>query len=347
MRKAIEDFINKYAGLVAFIFVVLGFSIVIIFLLISPFNDWSFKKDATLFAQYGEFIGGFIGTIFSLAGFFLIYKTLITQQATLEQQDSVSRQERFEITFFNLLKNQSEITNNIKAYFRRLNGVTTETFNSIVGREFFNYSKIELRDIWNSLSHKTFQGIYDKEIAEIAQNEIYSLVDPDIPSWDQPDDTDEKEEYIRYMVRLSQINKIYGIKKSTWEAAAKMNLTAKITLMYNLYFDKYHYVAGHYFRHLYHILDFAETTMKKQILTAKDANSKDEIIRDFRKYVSFIQAQMSSYELMLLYYNCFSYPKMAELIKTNRFLENLAVEDLIDSSHNCLKGIDLGNRKMG
>ena len=126
MRKKIEEVISKYAGLIAFIFVLVGFVIIIVFSFSALFNDSFFNKNASLFAQYGEFIGGLIGTVFSLAGFFLIYKTLVTQQETLKQQDSVSRQDRFETTFFNLLKSQSDITNNIKAYFFSLKDVSTE-----------------------------------------------------------------------------------------------------------------------------------------------------------------------------------------------------------------------------
>ena len=64
-----------------------------------------------------------------------------------------------------------------------------------------------------------------------------------------------------------------------------------------------------------------------------------------KRYIDFIQAQMSSYEMMLLFYNAISFPKLLKLLIDYNFLENLAVEDLIDKSHNCIDGIKLKTRK--
>jgi len=160
MISCFEKIINKYAGIIAFVFVLIGFIIIVLFLLITPFNDWSFNADATSFGQYGDFIGGFIGTIFSLAGFFLLYKTLITQQEAIAKQDFASRQDRFEVTFFNLLKNQNDIVNDIRAY--AFKNVSNNKTNVVVGRDFFLYSKKELQDIWNSLKSRNYLGYFDE-----------------------------------------------------------------------------------------------------------------------------------------------------------------------------------------
>jgi hypothetical protein len=53
---------------------------------------------------------------------------------------------------------------------------------------------------------------------------------------------------------------------------------------------------------------------------------------------------MSSFELLLLFYNSFCFPKMLRLIKKYNILENLAVEDLIDNSHDFDKEILLKHR---
>lgn len=345
MRKKVKEIISKYAGFIAFIFILIGFIFIIVFSISAFLNDWVFIKNASLFAQYGEFIGGFIGTIFSLAGFLLIYKTLITQQETLKQQDSVSRQDRFEITFFNLLKNQNDITNNIKAYFFSLKGFSAEVTYSVIGRDFFIYSKNELMYIWKALTSKTYLGYYNQDIALFAQeniNELYNLDTPD--SWN-PGEIEERETEILFEIKLRKINKRYGITQKNWEYSTHLEIKDQIGFAYNFYFQKYHYVAGHYFRHLYHILDFAEMSKKQQYSMTKDLNMKIEIQKSFKKYISFTQAQMSSFELMLLYYNSFLFPKMLSLIRRNDFLENLAVEDLIDKTHNCIEGIILKSRE--
>jgi len=95
--------------------------------------------------------------------------------------------------------------------------------------------------------------------------EIDELYNPGNSRFTHPDEARESENQILYEIRLSQINKNYGIKKPVWESAITMDMPEKINLLYGLYFQKYHYVTGHYFRHLYHILDFAEITKLKQI----------------------------------------------------------------------------------
>src|SRR5690606_21223888 len=100
MKK--ENLISKYSVPIAIVMSIIGLCVVIIFCLMKPFNDWSFTPKSALFAQYGDFIGGFVGTIFSLVAILLLYKTLIAQQDLItKQDDSFNLQKRaFEIESF-------------------------------------------------------------------------------------------------------------------------------------------------------------------------------------------------------------------------------------------------------
>ena len=125
--KRLINYIENNLVKIAFLTLIFGITIILIFSLKKPFNDWSFKTNPELFGLYGNFIGGFVGTLFSIVAVFLLYKTLITQQKTLKtQEDAIKQQkktseiEQFETTFFNLLKTQQEITSSIKAYFSLL-----------------------------------------------------------------------------------------------------------------------------------------------------------------------------------------------------------------------------------
>src|SRR4030042_6273072 len=127
MNKKFESLLDKYGISISFYSIIIGLVLTILFVLIKPFNDWSFNSNPQLFSNYGDFIGGLVGPLFTLAGFFLIFKTFRTQQETLQRQDDlrsdqqkVFEQERFETTFFNLLKNQNLITNDFKVYFHSL-----------------------------------------------------------------------------------------------------------------------------------------------------------------------------------------------------------------------------------
>jgi hypothetical protein len=64
----------------------------------------------------------------------------------------------------------------------------------------------------------------------------------------------------------------------------------QIRKAYREFYEHNESEVGHYFRHLYHIVKFV------------DGSEVD----DKRRYVSFVRAQLSSYELQLLFYNCLS-----------------------------------------
>lgn len=338
----IESFLKNKSVAVAIVILIIGITIIITFLLVKPFNDWSFNPDSELFSRYGDFIGGFIGTIFSLVAILLLYNTLIAQKETLVKQDEqlkhqkqVFEIERFESTIFNLLNTQREISNSINGYFYSLNDSLKPVTYQAQGRQFFLYSKNELHKIWLSIDNKEYLGIFDEDYIEYIQNEINELYDPNSQTPTHPDDAKAEEFRIKTDERLKYTNYAYDITKDKWGKMNKMDIPKRLKSIYGLFFLKYHYAVGHYFRHLYHILKFIDDFEKSN-------KGLDNISK---KYIDFIQAQMSSYELMLLFYNSLSYPKLLDLIIKYDFLENLAEEDLVLKSHNCFDNIKLKKRR--
>lgn len=74
-----------------------GLGLIVYFLFLEPeFNDWSFIVKSDLAAKFGDFIGGFIGSLFSLAGVLLLFETLNNQKLAFQHQ-------QFESKFFELL----------------------------------------------------------------------------------------------------------------------------------------------------------------------------------------------------------------------------------------------------
>lgn len=76
---------------------------------------------------------------------------------------------------------------------------------------------------------------------------------------------------------------------------------------------------GHYFRHLYHIVKFV------------DANSNNP-----KTYTNFIRAQLSSYELLMLFYNCISEygrDKFKPLIEKYSLLKNMPKDSVFNTDH--------------
>ena len=79
-------------------------------------------------------------------------------------------------------------------------------------------------------------------------------------------------------------------------------------------------------------------------LKASNSKNKNEVRDKYKMYAQFIQAQMSSEELLMLFYNSFCFPKTKELIIKYNLLENLNIENLIKPEHNCIEGFALKHR---
>ena len=78
--------------------------------------------------------------------------------------------------------------------------------------------------------------------------------------------------------------------------------------------------TGHYFRNLYNIMKFI----------------KNSTITNKKLYTNIIRAQLSSYELVLLFYNCLSEvgnQKFKPLVEEFALLKNMDFKDLIDPEH--------------
>mgnify|MGYP002245925193 FL=1 len=71
-----------------------------------------------------------------------------------------------------------------------------------------------------------------------------------------------------------------------------------------------------YFRHLYHILKFVRYSEAQYFRYSSNHSQQADIHKKYREYVQFVQAQMSTAELKLLFYNSFLFPKMQELINS-------------------------------
>lgn len=107
-------------------------------------------------------------------------------------------------------------------------------------------------------------------------------------------------------------------------------VVAKFTYQY--LFQNNHLYLGHYFRHLYHILKFINERIIEE--KGRDKNISDEdLFQIFKAYADILQSTLSSYELSLLFYNILFFDRMKALVVTFDFLENLAIEDLMDKEH--------------
>lgn len=113
----------------------------------------------------------------------------------------------------------------------------------------------------------------------------------------------------------------------------------KLRLIYYAIFHKYHSEIGHYFRHLYHILKYLNTR------ESQEKNKKDSYNK-YRAYADILQAQMSSSELLVLFFNGLCFKRMRIFLYHYKFLENLASDFLLNERHTDLyKGEEIDGLK--
>jgi len=94
----------------------------------------------------------------------------------------------------------------------------------------------------------------------------------------------------------------------------------RINSAYTKFYKEYQSDLGHYFRNLYNILKFI--------------NKKNPGDKFF--YTNLLRAQLSSFELLMLFYNClsqFGKVKFKPLIEEYHFLQNMPRSPLLDKNH--------------
>ena len=98
------------------------------------------------------------------------------------------------------------------------------------------------------------------------------------------------------------------------------NEKARWAVAYNSIYGSHQHDLGHYFRDLYHIIKYI------------DRSSVD----DRRFYTNLVRAQLSSHELLLLFYNCsvgLGQEKFKPLVEKYGLLKNMPKDQLQDASH--------------
>lgn len=356
MNKGIK--ILTYVGIVLTIFAPLLF--------IQEWTGISFNDTG----EIGDTIGGTTAPIIGLLSIILLIYTLLEQVNFNKKQKEISTDEQFKSTFFNLLQVQRDILGKITGSFTYLGMFVHEEHSEkkgkievtrlgkefvtikdnneeVSGIEFFKAAKYQLKCIFKSLDYNTFHENYDLERAFEEENRLETELfhGNNIP---EEIEKAQEEEIIntRMPFASAYINDKYGITKFIFEQYKQLNEEKRIGLSYACFFNKYESV-GYYFRHLYRILKFIKKNEddKIQALGTKASELEKKDIHDqFKQYAQFIQAQMSTDELFLLYYNCFTFDKALKLITHYDLLENLTIQNLIKKEHNCKPELKLKDK---
>lgn len=281
----------------AYLFIIIG-GVLLLWLFLSLYYFGYLKFSDEISIQYigniGSFIGG-VGVFFTLASVLLLYDTLSLQRKSLEENRKSFNVQNLENVFFNLTERNHSLRKDIVYVDKSKDRIVVYK-----GYELFDLIKEEYKSIYSSL--KSGKCIDD-----------------------------------------SLIDKFTGIDKAIKEIKRNHLSEEKIIKeSYRFIFTHYHNHIGHYFRNLYQVLTFLSIRKHDYCIVEEPDTSITvegvpsnyySISVSIDNYAEYIQAQMSSSELFLLFYNTLCFDKMKMRIEEFELLENLCVEDLLDESH--------------
>lgn len=282
----------------------------ILFILIAPFILTRSGFETMSFlntGQIGDTIGGISSPIVGIVSIILLAYTLIEQLDFNRKQVLLQRQEQFKTTFFQLLQEQREITNSLYSSYEvvKLNEPTVTQKIAVKGQQFFRMGTFVLRYLFESMEYGCYCHSYNPE-------EIEQL----IIKYESESDYDnylENEQDNLHSFSLSSIKKEscfcflndkYKINSEEFESYKRMDIKQKIDFVYRRFFNV-HEECGYYFRHLYRILYFVKRSEDEELNGVEDFAVRQQISKRYFELVQFVQAQMSTKELLMVFYNSF------------------------------------------
>lgn len=257
------------------------------------------------------------------------------------KQVQLQRQEQFKATFFQLLQEQRDITSSLLTIYEGVNMKCPSKTQKIRvrGQEFFRMGAFVLKNLFESMENGFYCHAYDPE--EIDEQLFY------LDSYSENLFEDFKGnlhsfdfESVKKQSCFCFLNDKYKITNEEFEAYRHLSIEQKIDFVYRRFFN-IHEECGNYFRHLYRILSFVCQSEQEELNEVSDDAIRQEISKRYASLVQFVQAQMSTKEMLMVFYNSFTFPKLKDLLIRYNLLENLTVENLIDENHNCIDGYHL------
>lgn len=286
--------------------------ILILFFLFEPaINQYiqSVKTNLGANAQFGDWFGGFIGTIISFFTLIFVGLTYRSQRKQLtETRDQVNKQQ-FEAVFFNMLQMINTIGKEIEVEYFPSAG----TSRIVKGLDFYKYFMDKMRE------SKFRESIPDAVLFFI--NDKLAIKFPTRFKRHLP-----PEEY-QHAYLLEQGLTIEDLKGGLKKWYDEENESEYYGFVYEYYFLMFNSNLGHFFRYLYN-------TIKYVIKERKSYN-------DCEDYINLIQSQLSNFQLTVLFYSCLSKvsydskgkPSVKALLDELNFFQNIPQSLLISPHH--------------
>lgn len=292
--------------------IILFFVGVIFFL----WHDLNFDKTQPInsqkFGEFGSFIGGLVGSIWAFAGVILFYVALKEQRKDMKiNQDALNTQIKAleqQIDEFELQRRELELTRE----------VFTEQSKTLKMQQFES-------TFFNSVS--LFRNLVDGITYNEPPNPVKSMTTPGYQPAVYKGTYCFEIFYESYRNRYRDMLRDYITNDLQLEMKDSRNAEISIEKLsdisqnaYESFFSNFQSDLGHYFRTLYNIIRFV----------------KEKNIENPKYYTNLIRAQLSTYEHLMLFYNCHSNygnKRFKPLVDEFSLLNNMPQDMLIDQKH--------------
>ncbi|MRX64684.1 putative phage abortive infection protein [Maribacter luteus] len=254
------------------------------------------KVNSEKVAQFGDFIGGIVGSLWSLAGVILFYVALTEQRKDIEiNRETLNAQ----VSALNQQIKEFELQRTELSETRKVFEEQSETLKI----QRFENTFFQLLSLHHELVDKlNFSKVSMVRNVSMEKREVLSKAFEDLE------------------IKMKYSNGIIG-KNSTGAETytddppiTKKVAEERMNKAYReFYFEDYKQILSHYFRNVYHIFKFIHKT---------------ELIEKSKKqfYASLVRAQLSSDELYLILYNSLhlglGYPNFLFLVKEFEIMQN-------------------------
>ncbi|MBV6441815.1 MAG: hypothetical protein EPGJADBJ_03506 [Saprospiraceae bacterium] len=227
-----------------------------------------------IFDDYGSFVGGLVGAFFSLAGIFLILHTINEQKKEISDRALNEQRQKIESRFFELLKIQREICNEIR-------------LGEKIGKYAIQEMLREIRICQDMVSEQS-EKLENPYSEERMLNFTYLAFYYGTVTYERS----KKLETFRLSVEDYDQNFVEEIIKFSTENREQYKEQHKFN--YNV-FGGHQIRLNQYFRHLFHTVTYIDNQPSIVLSYAEKC-----------EYIETLRAQLSPHEQVLLFHNSMS-----------------------------------------
>lgn len=281
----------------AFTILIIFFSIIGIYTIGLYFYSFSGELSSThvKWSEFGCFIGGVLSPIVGILGFIGLFYNLELTKKQFKKENSDS-------TFFSMLDLHSKKVDSI-SYLNSDNSEITsfhafkcyvEKYNKQFDLIYSRVARWAISKNCKSLSINAHMYLWSKFYKQLGEKKHYTSDYNKLFKFFKKRTEEENYENLKAFIGTEEniddkdFQELVSIGFSVNYDSTSNERVSRVQTVHSFFYQDFGHILGHYFRNIHYILEFID-------------NSEDSV-----RYSKIFRAQLSRYELALIYYNALS-----------------------------------------